>query len=62
MYWHTPNAHCRLRVGEHERLYLCSYWTEFHNFFVQRGKNHFRQRLLDFVSSFIVSKHIRAQT
>jgi len=20
MHWHTPNAHCRLRVGQHERL------------------------------------------
>jgi len=20
MQWHTPNAHCRLRVGQHERL------------------------------------------
>jgi len=24
MYWYTPNAHCRLRVGKHERLQLCS--------------------------------------
>jgi len=20
MHWHAPNAHCRLRVGQHERL------------------------------------------
>jgi len=20
MHWYTPNAHCRLRVGQHERL------------------------------------------
>jgi len=20
MHWHTPNAHCRLRVGQRERL------------------------------------------
>jgi len=20
MHWHTPNAHCRLRVDQHERL------------------------------------------
>jgi len=20
MHWHTPNAYCRLRVGQHERL------------------------------------------
>jgi len=20
MHWHTPNVHCRLRVGQHERL------------------------------------------
>jgi len=20
MHWHTPNAHCRLRAGQHERL------------------------------------------
>jgi len=22
------------RVGQHERLYLCSQWTEFHKFFL----------------------------
>jgi len=31
-------------------------------FFVQRGKDHFRQRRLDFGPSFIASKNIRAQT
>ena len=31
-------------------------------FFGQRGKDHCRQRRLDFVPSFIVSRDIRAQT
>jgi len=46
MHWHTPNAHCRLAVGQHERLLLCLWWTEFHTFFFQRRKDRSRQRRL----------------
>jgi len=35
---------------------------EFHNFFVQRRKDHPRQRRLDFVTIFIGSRDICAQT
>jgi len=35
---------------------------EFHKFFFQRPKDLSRQRRLDFVATFIGSKHIRGQT
>ena len=56
MHWHTPNAHCRHRVGQHERLDRIS-----QIFLVQRGKDRSRQRRLDFVAIFIGSRDICAQ-
>ena len=60
MHWHTPNAHCRLRVCQHNAYNLVRGKRNFTHF--QRRNDRTRQRRLDYVAISLGFSDICAQT